>query len=184
MTEGNIILTGTQARERLNLKETTLKKYVKELEDAGYKFGRNDRNHRYYTNHNIMTLEKLIEFSSYDGMTLGKAAKLIMERSNSVIPYDGMTDEGKSSNSLMEELIQSNNEKIIEVVKQTMIESEKRIIEEVDKRFMRGIRDLQAEKKELKELKQQILEIASTRESKWYDGIRIFFSALMNRRKQ
>jgi DNA-binding transcriptional MerR regulator len=183
MTEGEIILTGSQAQEQLELKIGAFKKYQTILEKAGYKIKRNDKNHRYYTSHDIMTFKQLIEYSQYEGMTLEKAANLIVERSNSLVPYEDMTEEKQPIN-LTEHLIQVNNEKQDERMQQLIHEMENRILlqMEIDKQEILNKMDQRSkqtdtvliewreqQRLEQQEQEQALLESAAVKQKKWWE---------------
>lgn len=46
----------------------------------GFAVKKDNRGRRQYTEHNVMVIEKLIEISKHDGMTLEKAAEMIAQR--------------------------------------------------------------------------------------------------------
>lgn len=66
-----------EAMEMLDIKDSVFKKYLSILEKEGYVIQRNQQGHRLFTDKDIQTLEKFMELSKYDGMTLESAAKMI-----------------------------------------------------------------------------------------------------------
>lgn len=63
--------------EELNLKESTLRKYAKLLEDFNYPISKNSQGQRLYSEENIEKLKEFLELISDKGFTLIKAAGLV-----------------------------------------------------------------------------------------------------------
>lgn len=76
----DIIYTANDVYRRLEVSDSTLRKYTEVLQREGYIVKKNKRGRREYTEHDVMVIEKLIELSKHDGMTLEKAAKLIVQK--------------------------------------------------------------------------------------------------------
>jgi len=76
MSDMKIIYTAKDVYSRLRVNDSTLRKYVEVLQRESYIIKKNKQGKREYTVYDVMVLEKLIELSKHDGMTLEKAAKL------------------------------------------------------------------------------------------------------------
>lgn len=61
----------------MKIKESTLRKYSLLLESYGYEFKKNDRKQRYYTDQDVIVLQKLVTLKD-NGMTLEESAKGVM----------------------------------------------------------------------------------------------------------
>src|SRR4051794_31785028 len=72
-----IVYKAKEVMEKLEIKDSVFKKYISILEKEGYIIQKNQQGHRLFTDENINTLEKFIELSKYDGMTLESVAKMI-----------------------------------------------------------------------------------------------------------
>jgi biotin operon repressor len=64
----------------LEIKESTLRKYALMLEDAGYKFHKNEYGHRMYFESDVIVLRKLLDIKSHPDMTLKQSTEKIVER--------------------------------------------------------------------------------------------------------
>lgn len=62
----------------LDIQTVTLKKYCQLLENEGYRFSRNERNHRQYMDEDVIVLKKLLEVKEEPGITLENAAKQVV----------------------------------------------------------------------------------------------------------
>ncbi|MFZ3578265.1 hypothetical protein [Virgibacillus sp. DJP39] len=62
----------------LNIKESTLRKYVLLLEDEGYKYHKNELGHRGYYENDVISLKKLLEIKEFPEMTLKRSASAVM----------------------------------------------------------------------------------------------------------
>ncbi|WP_205677304.1 DNA-binding protein [Aquibacillus halophilus] len=72
------IFNSRESAALLNIKESTLRKYVLLLEDAGYKFHKNELGHRGYYENDIVSLKKLLEIKEFPEMTLKRSASAVM----------------------------------------------------------------------------------------------------------
>ena len=63
--------------EKLEIKDSVFKKYISILEKEGYIIQKNQQGHRIFTSEDITTLERFMELSKYDGMTLESVAKML-----------------------------------------------------------------------------------------------------------
>ncbi|HDR3908608.1 MerR family transcriptional regulator [Bacillus cereus group sp. N17] len=74
-----IVYTENGVYGRLGVNSSTLRKYSDVLEREGYEIRKNSRGRREYTEFDVVLLQHLVELSKEDGMTLEKAAKLIVK---------------------------------------------------------------------------------------------------------
>lgn len=68
----------------LNVQPVTLKKYSQMLEKDGYAFTRNERNHRTYTDQDIIVFRKLLEVKEDTSTTLEGAIKQVIAWYNGI----------------------------------------------------------------------------------------------------
>lgn len=87
----------------LNIKESTLRKYCLLLEDKGYTFQKNNRQQRFYSDRDVITLRKFVTFKD-NGMTLKEATESVM------LWHKGNADPNESENA-----IQHHNSDIAEL---------------------------------------------------------------------
>lgn len=80
MSEAEIIYTSNEVYGRLGVSASTLRKYSDVLERKGYDVRKNSRGRREYTEFDVVVIEQLVELSKQDGMTLEKAAKMIVKQ--------------------------------------------------------------------------------------------------------
>lgn len=74
-----IVYTSNEVYGRLGVSSSTLRKYSGVLEREGYVVKKNSRGRREYTDFDVLLIEKLVELSREDGMTLEKSAKMIVK---------------------------------------------------------------------------------------------------------
>jgi DNA-binding transcriptional MerR regulator len=157
-----VVFSPSDVRKRLEVKDSTLRKYLYIMEKEGYSIQKDSKGHRLYNEHDVTLLEKLIELSKHDGMTLEKAAKIVVEqvkREDSTPEHNDTTKPSTTSYGAMIDLLMSEQRKAIQ-------EMEQRLNERLDKRdamLMESLRESQATKQLLLEVKQ---EIATTQEKK------------------
>lgn len=72
-----IVYSASEVYKRLGISDSTLRKYMEVLQREKFIVKKDNRSRRQYTDNDIMVIEKLIELSKHDGMTLEKAAKMI-----------------------------------------------------------------------------------------------------------
>ncbi|MED0986791.1 MerR family transcriptional regulator [Bacillus paramycoides] len=78
-----IVYSASEVYKRLGIlgiSDSTLRKYMEVLLREGFAVKKDNRGRRQYTEHDVMVIEKLIDLSKHDGMTLEKAAKMIAQR--------------------------------------------------------------------------------------------------------
>ncbi|EOO23038.1 hypothetical protein ICM_06261 [Bacillus cereus BAG1X2-3] len=81
-----IVYSASEVYKRLGISDSTLRKYMEVLQREGFTVKKDNRGRRQYTDNDIMVIEKLIELSKHDGMTLEKAAKMIARQIEKVNP--------------------------------------------------------------------------------------------------
>lgn len=194
MNEQEVIYAAGDVYRRLGIRDSTLRKYVKVLADEGYEFEKDQQGRRKYTNRDIKGFEQLIELSRYDGMTLEKAAKFIVQQldfskekedeSDEFFPFpfqkqyaailERWNQEQEKNLLVMEKRLQENivhtiNSGIQEmsVIVQNLADKEAKRILERDERLLQTFR-LQQENKKFKEkeLQEQLEE-----KEKQYQGL-------------
>lgn len=74
----------------LHIKPPTLRKYSLLLERSGYTFHRNSQQHRWYTDADIIALQKLITFKDNGGMKLEDSVQAVVlwSKSDDISPRD------------------------------------------------------------------------------------------------
>ncbi len=137
MAEMEIVYTANEVYNRLGVSGSTLRKYSDILEREGYDAKKNSRGRREYTEFDVLLIEKLVELSKQDGMTLEKAAKIIAkqfgiankkEESQGVdpIPYQIQYQFQQQYSAMIEE--------INKVQQANLLEMEKRLGDRIDHR--------------------------------------------------
>lgn len=69
-----IVYSASEVYKRLGISDSTLRKYMEVLQREKFVVKKDNRGRRQYTEHDVMLIEKLIELSKHDGMTLERAA--------------------------------------------------------------------------------------------------------------
>lgn len=149
----------------LQIKESTLRKYSLLLENVGYKFQRNNQNQRWYTDTDIVALKKLITLKNSTDMNLKDCAEAVLMWSKNhdvtqplTVP-DNATERRKDDIEELKELVNKQSDLIKELL--TRMDQQQKYIDEKleqrDTRLMESIRESQ-------EVKQQLLQLAASRE--------------------
>jgi DNA-binding transcriptional MerR regulator len=185
-----IIYSASDVYKRLEISDSTLRKYMEVLQREGYAVQKDKRGRREYTEYDVMVLEKLIELSKHDGMTLEKAAKLITQQlGNPDInekteesqgtdlisyhiqqqlqqQYSVMAKEMNRNLLEMEQRLsqqaEQSNKRIEESIERRNERIEKRL-EERDKNLIKTLREIQETKRIMKEYHE---EVAATKDKK------------------
>lgn len=165
----------------LQIKESTLRKYSLLLENVGYTFQRNNQNQRWYSDTDIVALKKLITLKNSTDMTLKDCAEAVLMWSKSgdvtqalTVP-DNATERHNDDIEELKDLVTKQSELIKELI--TRMDQQQKYIDEKleqrDNRLMESIRESQ-------EVKQQLLQLAASREEeqqkKPRKGLLRFFS--------
>lgn len=179
----DVIYTASDVYKRLEISDSTLRKYMEVLQREGYTVKKDKRGRREYTEYDIMVLERLVELSKHDGMTLEKAAKLIsqqLETANEnakkeesqetdLIPFHIQQQLQQQYNVMAQEMNQSmlgmekrlseqaeqRNKRIEESIEQHNERVEKRL-EARDENLMKTLREIQETKKLMQEFRAEI----------------------------
>ena len=62
----------------LNIQESTLRKYCIMLEEAGYKFHKNELGHRGFLHNDVIALKRLVEIKKHPDMTVKQACNAVV----------------------------------------------------------------------------------------------------------
>ncbi|KFM95583.1 DUF3967 domain-containing protein [Bacillus clarus] len=155
MSDTEVLYTANEVYNRLKVSGSTLRKYTDVLQREGYDIKKNSRGRREYTEYDIMLIEKLVELSKHDGMTLEKAAKMIVKQLGHVskpeeaqetdlIPY--------SLQQMFQEHYSAMCEQINKVQQANLLEMEKRLDDRIDQRN----KLIEADMKDRKEREERI----------------------------
>ncbi|SCA96768.1 PXO2-68 [Bacillus mycoides] len=185
-----IVYSASEVYKRLGISDSTLRKYMEVLQREGFVVKKDNRGRRQYTEHDVMVIDKLIELSKHDGMTLEKAAKMIAQRLEKVNPdmikeeaeetdlvpfhikqqlqqqYSVMAQEMNQGMLAMEkrlsEQAKQSNEEIKESIEAHNERVEKRL-EARDETLMKTLREMQEAKRVMQEFRD---EVAAAKEKK------------------
>ncbi|MED0902510.1 hypothetical protein CN327_18540 [Bacillus cereus] len=188
-----IIYTAKDVYSRLKVSDSTLRKYVEVLQRESYMIKKNKQGKREYTEHDVMVIEKLIELSKHDGMTLEKAAKMIAQQIEKVNP-DLIQEEAEETDLVpfhIKQQLQEQYSVMTQEVNQSMLAMEKRLSEQAkqsnkeikasveahnervekrlearDETLMKTLREMQETKRLMQEFRD---EVAAAKEKKpWW----------------
>ncbi|OLR23691.1 MerR family transcriptional regulator [Bacillus cereus] len=147
-----------EVAELLGVKDGTIRKYARLLEERGYNFHRNDHDQRGFFDKDVMILKKIQELSKNKSMTLDDAANIIisMHSNNNLTPITPpATDENMHNITRYEHIMeafqtltQENNElkKILGTISSEILE-QRQLLEEQSQK----IEQLHTELKESKQ---------------------------------
>ncbi|EOQ15454.1 hypothetical protein KQ3_05923 [Bacillus cereus B5-2] len=127
-----IVYSASEVYKRLGISDSTLRKYMEVLQREGFAVKKDNRGRRQYTDSDIMVIEKLIDMSKHDGMTLEKAAKLIAQQIEKVNP-DLIKEESKETDLIpfhIQEQLQQQYGVMAQEMKQGMLAMERRLSEQ------------------------------------------------------
>ncbi|EEM38643.1 hypothetical protein bthur0004_54490 [Bacillus thuringiensis serovar sotto str. T04001] len=102
------------------------------LSREGFAVKKDNRGRRQYTDSDIMVIEKLIELSKHDGMTLEKAAKMIAQQIEKVNP-DLIQEEAEETDLVpfhIKQQLQEQYSVMAQEMNQSMLAMEKRLSEQ------------------------------------------------------
>ncbi|PFY98350.1 DUF3967 domain-containing protein [Bacillus wiedmannii] len=185
-----IVYFASEVYKRLGISDSTLRKYMEVLQREGFAVKKDNRGRRQYTDNDIMVIEKLIELSKHDGMTLEKAAKMIAQQIEKVNP-DLIKEEPKETDLIpfhIQEQLQQQYGVMAQEMKQGMLAMEKRLSEQTkqsneeikasveahnervekrlearDETLMKTLREMQETKRMMQEVRD---EVAAAKEKK------------------
>ncbi|WIG24979.1 DUF3967 domain-containing protein [Bacillus toyonensis] len=127
-----IVYSASEVYKRLGISDSTLRKYMEVLSREGFAVKKDNRGRRQYTDSDIMVIEKLIELSKHDGMTLEKAAKMIVQQIEKVNP-DLIQEEAEETDLVpfhIKEQLQKQYSVMAQEMNQSMLAMEKRLSEQ------------------------------------------------------
>ncbi|PFM11719.1 hypothetical protein COJ40_09170 [Bacillus cereus] len=188
-----IVYSASEVYKRLGISDSTLRKYMEVLLREGYSVKKDNRGRRQYTDSDIMVIEKLIELSKHDGMTLEKAAKMIAQQIEKVNPdliqeeveetdlvpfhikqqlqkqYSVMAQEMNQSMLAMEKRLSDQTKQSNEEIKASVEAHNERVekrLEARDDTLMKTLREMQETKRMMQEFRD---EVAAAKEKKpWW----------------
>ncbi|PEM10788.1 DUF3967 domain-containing protein [Bacillus wiedmannii] len=188
-----IVYSASEVYKRLGISDSTLRKYMEVLQREGFAVKKDNRGRRQYTDSDIMVIEKLIELSKHDGMTLEKAAKMIAQQIEKINP-DLIKEEPKETDIIpfhIQEQLQQQYSVMAQEMKQGMLAMEMRLSEQAkqsneeikasveahnervekrlevrDETLMKTLREMQETKRMMQEFRD---EVAAAKEKKpWW----------------
>ncbi|MDA2440099.1 DUF3967 domain-containing protein [Bacillus cereus] len=188
-----IVYSASEVYKRLGISDSTLRKYMEVLQREKFIVKKDNRGRRQYTDNDIMVIEKLIELSKHDGMTLEKAAKMIAQQIEKVNPnliqeeseetdlvpfhikqqlqeqYSVMAQEMNQSMLAMEKRLSEQAKQSNEEIKASVEEHNERVekrLEARDETLMKTLREMQETKRLMQEFRD---EVAAAKEKKpWW----------------
>ncbi|HFK1403161.1 TPA: DUF3967 domain-containing protein [Bacillus cereus] len=188
-----IVYSASEVYKRLGISDSTLRKYMEVLSREGFAVKKDNRGRRQYTDSDIMVIEKLIELSKHDGMTLEKAAKVIAQQIEKVNPdliqeeaeetdlvpfhikqqlqeqYSVMAQEMNQSMLAMEKRLSDQAKQSNEEIKASVEAHNERVekrLEARDETLMKTLREMQETKRIMQEFRD---EVAAAKEKKpWW----------------
>ncbi|WP_265939433.1 DUF3967 domain-containing protein [Bacillus thuringiensis] len=185
-----IVYTANEVYSRLGVSSSTLRKYSDVLEREGYEVRKNSRGRREYTEFDVVLLQHLVELSKEDGMTLEKAAKLIVseygiankkEETEEVnpMPYHVQYQLHEQYSAMVAELNRVQQANLLEMEKRlsdridqrnTLIEEDvrnrKEREERIEKRLEQRDENLMRMIREIQDAKRIMEEVAAAKEKK------------------
>ena len=127
-----IVYSASEVYKRLGISDSTFRKYMEVLQREGFAVKKDNRGRRQYTDNDIMVIEKLIELSKHDGMTLEKAAKMIAQQIEKVNP-DLIQEESEETDLVpfhIKQQLQEQYSVMAQEMNQSMLAMEKRLSEQ------------------------------------------------------
>nr|WP_257154953.1 DUF3967 domain-containing protein [Bacillus thuringiensis] len=132
-----IVYTANEVYNRLGVSGSTLRKYSDVLEREGYEVRKNSRGRREYTEFDVVLLQHLVELSKEDGMTLEKAAKLIVKEYGIANKKEEMKEANPMPYHVQYQLHEQYSAMVAElnrVQQANLLEMEKRLSDRIDQR--------------------------------------------------
>ncbi|PEN00118.1 hypothetical protein CN621_16840 [Bacillus wiedmannii] len=127
-----IVYSASEVYKRLGISDSTLRKYMEVLSREGFAVKKDKRGRREYSEGDIIVIERLIELSKHDGMTLEKAAKMIAQQIEKINP-DLIKEEPKETDIIpfhIQEQLQQQYGVMAQEMKQGMLAMEMRLSEQ------------------------------------------------------
>lgn len=132
-----IVYTANEVYGRLGVSSSTLRKYSDVLEREGYEVRKNSRGRRDYTEFDVVFRQPLVELSKEDGMTLEKAAKLIVKEYGIVNKKEETEEANPMPYHVQYQLHQQYSAMVAElnrVQQENLLEMENRLSDYMDQR--------------------------------------------------
>lgn len=104
------VYTTKQIADNLGIVTSTLRKWCLLLEDAGYKFERNEKDQRMYFDNDMLALRHLKKLTQEDGMSLENAVK-------SIAGKDELRQEITASDSVDHSKLEAKMDEMLEYIK-------------------------------------------------------------------
>lgn len=174
-----LVYKAKEVMERLKLKDSVFKKYLAILEKEGYVIQKNQQGHRLFTDKDIQTLEKFIELSKYDGMTLESVAKMIGSTKQKDKGHDSMTEE-KQGHAVMTLITTAVSTALEEQAKQHSVQIQQ-MQEQLnriensqsdrDLKLTQSLRESLEVKKLLLEMKEQMAAAKEKEKKSWWSKL-------------
>ncbi|PGZ57864.1 hypothetical protein COE58_24250 [Bacillus cereus] len=143
MSEAEIVYNSSEVYSRLGVSGSTLRKYSDVLEREGYDVRKNSRGRREYTDFDVFLIEQLVDLSKQDGITLEKAAKIIVQQFGidnkkeefqevDLVPYQIQHQFQQQYSAMLEEMNKMQQANLLEMEKRLgdRIEQRNKLIEE------------------------------------------------------
>ncbi|MFA2694860.1 DUF3967 domain-containing protein (plasmid) [Bacillus mycoides] len=189
-----IVYSASEVYKRLGISDSTLRKYMEVLQRENFVVKKDNRGRRQYTEHDVMVIDKLIELSKHDGMTLEKAAKMIAQRLEIANPiakteesqeadlipfhiqeqlqqqYSVMAQEMNQSIASMERRLNEQAKQSSEEIKESMEAHNERVekrLEARDETLMKTLREMQEAKRLMKEFRDEVAA-ANEKKKPWW----------------
>ncbi|WP_144513710.1 DUF3967 domain-containing protein [Bacillus mycoides] len=188
-----IVYSASEVYKRLGISDSTLRKYMEVLQREKFAVKKDKRGRREYSEGDIMVIERLIELSKHDGMTLEKAAKMIAQQIEKVNPdlikeepqetdlipfhiqqqlqqqYSVMAQEMNRSIVSMEQRLSEQAKQSNKEIKASVEAHNERVekrLEARDETLMKTLREMQESKRLMQEFRD---EVAAAKEKKpWW----------------
>jgi len=189
-----VVYSASEVYKRLGISDSTLRKYMEVLSREGFAVKKDNRGRRQYTDSDIMVIEKLIELSKHDGMTLEKAAKMIAQQIEKVNPdlikeeseetdlvpfhikqqlqeqYSVMAQEMNQSMLAMEKRLSEQAKQSNDVIKASIEQHNERVekrLEARDETLMKTLREMQEAKRMMQEFRDEVAAAKEKKKSWW-----------------
>lgn len=160
----NTIYAPSDVSKQLGIKQSTLRKYSIILEQHGYTFRKNEKQHRAYYDGDVMAIRKLLQLKNNSDMTLETAANSVVSWSKGEVVLQEVASQNerhaitlndlqasqKKQMNLIENLIKHNArmEEIRQKTIQDLIEENKQLRNELND-MKTVMNELQATNKEI-----------------------------------
>ncbi len=132
-----LVYNANEVYSRLGVSGSTLRKYSDVFEREGYEVRKNSRGRREYTEYDVMLIEQLIDMSKQEGMTLEKAAKMIVQQLGIMNNENDKQEESLMPfhiQQLMQQQYGAMFEKLNQVQQANMVAMENRLVDHIEKR--------------------------------------------------